>query len=105
MGGLLKVYPRREFELSWVYLVRFPSQQAGEKTQFDAEKRPPGLKPILISRDLRGPEGPLFHGDAHIWEFFSSLLNPSIGTGFRRVPLYTCKMFCSRRCHYLSARP
>src|SRR5271165_3368161 len=74
MGGLLKVYPRREFELSWVYLVRFPSQQAGEKTQFDAEKRPPGLKPIRISRDLRGPEGPLFHGDAYILEFFSSLL-------------------------------
>jgi len=38
------------------------------------EKRPPGLKPAFISRDLCGPEGPLFHGDARIREFFRSLL-------------------------------
>ena len=27
---------------------------------------PQGLKPALISGDLRGPEGPLFHGDPRI---------------------------------------
>ena len=33
--------------------------QAGE------EERPRGLKPRLISEDLRGPEGPLFRGAAY----------------------------------------
>jgi hypothetical protein len=28
------------------------------------EQPPQGLKPELISRGLRGPEGPLFHGKA-----------------------------------------
>ena len=37
------------------------------------ELRPPGLKPSLV-RDLRGPEGPLFHGHAYTPDFFSSLL-------------------------------
>jgi hypothetical protein len=32
----------------------------------------------LILRDLRGPEGPLFHGDAHIREFFRSLQGRSL---------------------------
>jgi hypothetical protein len=34
------------------------------------EERPLGLKPSLIANRLRGPEGPLFHGDAGIREFF-----------------------------------
>jgi hypothetical protein len=33
---------------------------------------PRGLKPGLISRVLRGPEGPLFHGEAGICDFFRS---------------------------------
>jgi hypothetical protein len=41
--------------------------------QSSEEKRPPGLKPALISLGLRGPEGPLFHGDPHIFEFFRKL--------------------------------
>ena len=40
------------------------------KTQFARTKRPRGLKPAHISDDLRGPEGPLFHGRADISEFF-----------------------------------
>jgi len=43
------------------------------KTQSAEEQRPLGLKPTMISRGLRGPEGPLFHGDPHIREFFRSL--------------------------------
>ena len=43
------------------------------KTQCGEEKRPQGLKPSLISHRLRGPEGPLFHSDAHIRDFFRSL--------------------------------
>jgi hypothetical protein len=46
------------------------------------KERPPGLKPALISRGLRGPfdklragsEGPLFHGGAHIRNFFRQAL-------------------------------
>src|ERR1700687_6221697 len=34
--------------------------------QSAGEERPPGLKPTGISQGLRGPEGPLFHGDARI---------------------------------------
>jgi len=34
------------------------------------EERPPGLKPAVISRGLRGPEGPLFHDSSHIRAFF-----------------------------------
>jgi hypothetical protein len=38
---------------------------------FHLGKRVPhGLKPALISRGLRGPEGPLFHGNPQISEFF-----------------------------------
>jgi hypothetical protein len=44
------------------------------KTPFAEERRPQGLKPALIPNALRGPEGPLFHGDSYICEFFSSLL-------------------------------
>ena len=51
------------------------------KTQFAEKRRPPGLKPALITLDLRGPfgklragsEGPLFHGDAQIHSFFRKL--------------------------------
>jgi hypothetical protein len=32
-----------------------------------------GLKPARIPNALRGPEEPLFHGDAHILEFFRKL--------------------------------
>jgi hypothetical protein len=31
------------------------------------------VKPALISENSRGPEGPLFHGCAHICEFFRDL--------------------------------
>jgi len=41
--------------------------------QSSEEKRPPRLKPALISLGLRGPEGPLFHGGPHISEFFRKL--------------------------------
>jgi len=37
--------------------------------QFAENERPPGLKPTLIALDLRGPKGPLFHGDVHICSF------------------------------------
>jgi hypothetical protein len=30
---------------------------------------------MMIQSDVRGPEGPLFHGDARIREFFRDLLN------------------------------
>ena len=33
----------------------------------------PGAEARIDSADLRGPEGPLFHGDPHIREFFRSL--------------------------------
>jgi hypothetical protein len=46
------------------------------KRQLGEEKRPPGLKPLLISLVLRGPEGPLFHGDAHILDFFEAVPFP-----------------------------
>jgi len=38
---------------------------------FDLSLR--GLKPAHIPGNLRGPEGPLFHGDARIGEFFRNL--------------------------------
>ena len=41
--------------------------------QSGEEERPPGLKPRLISEDLRGPEGPLFHGDKDIYDFSRKL--------------------------------
>jgi hypothetical protein len=34
---------------------------------------PPRLKPAHIPGNLRGPEGPLFHSDAGIREFFRNL--------------------------------
>jgi hypothetical protein len=37
------------------------------------EQRPLTLKPALISSALRGPEGPIFHGDAFICELFRNL--------------------------------
>jgi hypothetical protein len=43
------------------------------KTQFVKKKQPLGLKPTRISNDLRGPEGPLFHGSAYIRAFFRKL--------------------------------
>jgi len=45
------------------------------KTRFAKEKQPPGLKPTRISNDLRGPEGPLFHGSAYIRAFFRKLFS------------------------------
>ncbi len=42
-----------------------------------AEKAPKRLEgtaeAVLIEHDLRGPEGPLFHGNARIRGFFGSL--------------------------------
>jgi hypothetical protein len=45
----------------------------GTETDLFAEKLKgsPGLKPLMILRGLRGPEGPLFHGDAGSREFFA----------------------------------
>jgi len=39
------------------------------KTRSAEETTPSGAKARLISRGLRGPEGPLFHGKAHILKF------------------------------------
>jgi hypothetical protein len=39
----------------------------GNALMTSAQKRPQGLKPSRLPRDLRGPEGPLFHGAAGIW--------------------------------------
>jgi hypothetical protein len=36
----------------------------GNALMTSAQKRPQGLKPPRLPRDLRGPEGPLFHGAA-----------------------------------------
>ena len=33
------------------------------------ERQAQGLKPLVIPRGLRVPEGPLFHGDARLWIF------------------------------------
>ena len=38
-----------------------------------AEKTPTGAKALNDLNDLRGPEGPLFHGCAHTPDFFSKL--------------------------------
>ncbi len=46
--------------------------------QFAQEKRPPGLKPAVILGDLRGPEGPLFHSDVQIRDFFRSLFSRAV---------------------------
>jgi hypothetical protein len=51
------------------------ASEAPEKCNPPKEHPPRGLKPGLISRVLRGPEGPLFHGEAGICEFFSSLFS------------------------------
>jgi len=45
-------------------------QKASE--QLYGDERPRGLKPEMASR---GPEGPLFHGDAGIRGFFRSQTN------------------------------
>jgi hypothetical protein len=37
-----------------------------------------GLKPTRISNDLRGPEGPLFHGSAYIRAFFRKLWSDAL---------------------------
>ena len=43
------------------------------KNPISPGEKPRGLKPALMTHDLRGPEGPLFHGNADILEFFCSL--------------------------------
>jgi hypothetical protein len=43
-------------------------------------KQPPGLKPVLIQRALRGPEGPLFHVSAFVLRFFGG--RQSLGPNF-----------------------
>ena len=55
------------------------------KTPSDEEKRPPGLKPADIPGNLRGPEGPLFHGDARIREFFRNLLEENAGVLMKKI--------------------
>jgi hypothetical protein len=42
------------------------ASRQGGNGPFVEERRPPGLKPELILNPVRGPEGPLFHGDACI---------------------------------------
>jgi TldD protein len=49
-----------------------------KKTRSVEEKRPPGLKPAIISWGLRGPKGPLFQSGSQIREFFHSLLFAAI---------------------------
>jgi hypothetical protein len=39
-------------------------KEASEKRSLPKKQQPQGLKPELISRGLRGPEEPLFHGKA-----------------------------------------
>ena len=39
-------------------------EEVAEKRSLPKEQQPPGMKPELISRGLRGPEGPLSHGKA-----------------------------------------
>ena len=54
------------------------------------ERRAPGLKPSLIECTLRGPKGPLFHGDACSRGIFRTLLenmSKSIIFAFVIVPL------------------
>ena len=40
------------------------AEEVAEKRSLPKKQQPQGLKPELISRGLRGPEGPLFHGKA-----------------------------------------
>jgi hypothetical protein len=49
------------------------TKEAAEKLHRTRKGDKPGLKPAQISGNLRGPEGPLFHGDARIREFFRNL--------------------------------
>jgi hypothetical protein len=63
--------------LLWHSLSVAFAKQVAEKSKFSEEGRPLGLKPCAIATGLRGPEGPLFHGDARIREFFRSLLEPN----------------------------
>ena len=44
----------------WINILCLPNFLASKAA---AQNEPPGLKPILIPFDLRGPEGPLFHSD------------------------------------------
>jgi hypothetical protein len=62
--------------------------QAEEKVA-DVEVRPPGLKPALSGGLYAALKAPLFHGGAHISEFFRSL--------FGRVPLKCMNSICSFR--------
>ena len=65
--------------------------------QSDEEERQPGLKPRLISEGLRGTEGPLFHGDTNICDFFRKL--PGISRLMASVWGHSCTGSCG-----LSAR-
>ena len=56
-------------------LANGAAEPAAEKVTIVEEGRPPGLKPSLMRDDLRGPEGPLFHGEAEIYVFFRSLFS------------------------------
>ncbi len=53
--------------------------------QSSEKELPPGLKPALISLGLRGPEGPLFHGDPHIRGFPHIHGDPHIFEFFRKL--------------------
>ena len=45
-----------------------------EKVGIEAIRRPQGLKPSVMSRDLRGAKAPLYHSAAGFHEFFGSLV-------------------------------
>jgi hypothetical protein len=47
--------------------------------------RPQGLKPALNFGALRGAEAPLFHGTAHIREFFRNPWKPRLPSPFVRI--------------------
>ena len=72
------------------------------KTQFARTKRPRGLKPAHISDDLRGPEGPLFHGRTDIGEFSPQPLSAvPIITERCRASAPEVRYFPVRKCRQL----
>jgi hypothetical protein len=69
---------RENFSFAPLGLHCFPlaptARESVEKVFARGQRRPPGLKPLMIQSNLRGPEGPLFHGCAKLHEFFRTLL-------------------------------
>jgi hypothetical protein len=65
--------PQRLKPVEWRGLMARPKRL--RENSIERGRRPPGLKPARIPGNLRGPEGPLFHGDARIREFFRNLFS------------------------------